>query len=144
MLAAAYGYSVVLNNFTSTALFVCSPASSFVACAYSPVGLCFVCTPNFLLICISHPATSIQLAPMAFRRSHAWCTRVCTRVVCVCACVCGGGGQLWDTVQTHDFSAVLEMQLHCPIWRRSTLEMCHQVCILLLSTASVAGKTIHL
>lgn len=129
VLAAAYGYPLVLNNFTPTALLVCSPASSFVACACSPVGLCFVWYPSLLAplalqqSSCSRPATSIQLAPMAVRRSHAWCMRVCA-----CMCVCR---QLSDAVQMN--------QLDYSIWKHDTgLQMCHQACTMLLGTICIA------
>ena len=151
MLAAAYGYAVVLNNFAGTALLVRTPASSFVVCACSPVGPCFVCTPSFLLLwlCNNHPAHALQPAYSL----HLWqsgglmygvCARVC---VSVCVCVCVAFLQPYSDASA--FCSLCNMlcrlQLHCSGSRRNTgLQMSHQVCTMLLSTISVAGTPVCL
>ncbi len=119
-----------------------------------------------LQLCIAHCCLRLQsnmamlclypklLAPLALQQSsclcpapayslHLWQSGSLTHV-----CVCVGDFEtLFRCINLQQPLCTMQcrLQLHCFIWRRNTrLQMCHQVCTMLLSAISVAGKPVHL
>jgi len=96
------------------------------------------------LLCLFAAVHRALLPALAVQYGYAMLCNQAVSRMCVCV---GDFETLFRCINLQQPLCTMQcrLQLHCFIWRRNTrLQMCHQVCTMLLSAISVAGKPVHL